>query len=165
MKHIRRWLPHPLQSACLWVLWLLLANSSSAGHLVLGALLGWALPFLVQVLWPDPPVIRKPVTLLRFLLLVHWDILTANIQVALRILGPVRRLQPAFFELPLDLDNDFAIALLASTISLTPGTVVADISADRRHLLIHALDAGDIEADIAQIKQRYEAPIKEIFGC
>lgn len=165
MNHVRPWLPHPLQSAFLWVLWLLLMNSISPGHLVLGALLGWALPFLVHLLWPDPPAIHKPVTLLRFLARVHWDILTANIQVAALILGPVQRLRPAFFELPLDLDNDFAIALLASTVSLTPGTVSADVSDDRRRLLVHALDVDDINAAIAHIKQRYEAPLKEIFGC
>ncbi|TNF33626.1 MAG: Na+/H+ antiporter subunit E [Gammaproteobacteria bacterium] len=165
MTMIRTWLPHPLQSLFLWVLWLLLVNQVSLGHVMLGAILGWALPFLVHLLWPDPPVIRQPITLLRFLGRVHWDILTANLQVAALILGPTQRLRPAFFELPLDMDNDFAIALLASTVSLTPGTVSADVSADRRHLLIHALDVDDIDKAIAHIKQRYESPLKEIFGC
>ena len=165
MKIIRTCLPHPLQSLFLCVLWLLLANQVSWGHLILGGLLGWALPFLVHLLWPDPPVIQRPGELLRFLARVHWDILTANLQVAVLILGPTRRLRPAFFELPLDLNNDFAIALLASTVSLTPGTVSADVSEDRRYLLIHALDVDDIDKAIDHIKQRYETPLKEIFGC
>jgi multicomponent K+:H+ antiporter subunit E len=66
---------------------------------------------------------------------------------------------------PLDLREDFSITLLASTVSLTPGTVSADVSADRGTLLIHALDVADEAALIAQIKQRYEAPLKEIFEC
>lgn len=165
MSALRSWLPHPIQSGFLCVVWLLLTNSLSPGHVFLGVLLGWALPFLTHLIWPDPPGIHKPGTLLRFLAVVHWDIITANIQVAALILGPARRLQPAFFELPIDLDNDFAIAILASTISLTPGTVSADISADRRCLLVHALDVRDTDALIRHIKTRYEAPLKEVFGC
>ena len=76
-----------------------------------------------------------------------------------------RRLRPGFVELPLDLTDEFAITLLASTISLTPGTVSADVSEDRRTLLIHALDVDDQDAMIRQIKQRYERPLKEIFEC
>jgi multicomponent K+:H+ antiporter subunit E len=67
--------------------------------------------------------------------------------------------------LPLDVREDFTITLLASTISLTPGTVSADLSVDHRYLLIHALHVEDEAATIAQIKQRYEAPLKEIFEC
>ena len=55
------------------------------------------------------------------------------------------------------------ITALASLITLTPGTVSAELSDDRRYLLIHALDLQDPEALIDEIKSRYEAPLKEIF--
>ena len=55
--------------------------------------------------------------------------------------------------------------MLASVVSLTPGTVSADIDAERRHLLVHALSVADTEALVREIKARYEAPIKEIFAC
>jgi len=89
----------------------------------------------------------------------------ANLVVARLILGPVRRLRPAFIRLPLDLNNEFAIVLFTHSLSLTPGTVSADLSADRRFLLIHALDVEDEAQLVARIKQRYEAPLKEIFPC
>jgi len=63
------------------------------------------------------------------------------------------------------LQQDFSISVLASTISLTPGTVSADISPDRSTLLIHGLDVGDEQALIEHIRQRYEEPIREIFEC
>jgi multicomponent K+:H+ antiporter subunit E len=94
---------------------------------------------------------------------VLWDILLANVTVARLILGPQRRLQPALVELPLDLDDKFALTILANTISLTPGTVSASLSADRRTLLVHALNVHDEAALIAEIKTRYEAPLMEIF--
>ena len=97
--------------------------------------------------------------------MVHRDILVANMAVAKLILGKPERLRPAFVEVPLDTDNEFVITVLASVVSLTPGTVSADISADRRTLLVHGLDVEDRAALVASIKQRYEAPLKEIFGC
>lgn len=161
----RAWLPHPLLSLALAGVWLLLANTLSVGHVLLGAILGIAIPLLTLEFWPSAAGVRRPLRLLRFALMVVWDILVANLQVARLILGSPAKLRPAFIHLPLDLDDDFAITLLASTISLTPGTVSADVSADRRTLLIHALDVDDPDALVAQLKQRYEAPLKEIFAC
>lgn len=160
---MRRLLPQPLFSLFLFLVWLLLVNTVAPGHLVLGTFLAIALPLLTQRFWPDRPRIYSPWKLLRYIAMLLWDIGLANITVARLILGPTRQLRPAFIHLPLDLQNEFAISVLASTISLTPGTVSSDLSADRRTLLIHALDVEDEAAAIAAIKQRYEKPLREIF--
>ena len=159
-----RLLPFPMLSLLLWLSWLLL-NGFSWGHGLLGLVLAVVLPLGTRPFWPNVPRLRDFPKLVRFVLVVHWDIITANVVVARLILGSPRKLRPAFVELPLELTDDFAITLLASTISLTPGTVSADISEDRRTLLIHALDMDDEAELVAQIKQRYERPLKEIFEC
>ena len=71
---------------------------------------------------------------------------------------PPPSLRPAFVAVPLDLQTDLAISLLASTITLTPG-----ISTDRKVLLVHALDVEDQDELVAVITQRYEKPLKEVF--
>jgi multicomponent K+:H+ antiporter subunit E len=162
---MNRWLPQPLFSVFLWLVWLLLTNSVTPGHLLLGALLALALPLFTVRFWPDRPRLRKPLHLLRYIAVLFWDIILANLTVARLILGPTARLRPAFIRLPLELRNEFAIVMLANTISLTPGTVSADLSPDRRTLLIHALDVEDPAQAIARIKQRYEKPLQEIFEC
>lgn len=161
----RMWLPHPALSIYMWGLWLLLVNDITVGHILLGAVLAWLIPFLTQRFWPEAMRMHKPGVAARFVLLVLWDIVIANAVLAVRILGPSSKLRPAFMVLPLDLQQDFAITLLASTISLTPGTVSADLSPDRNALLIHVLHVDDIDASISAIKKRYEAPLKEIFEC
>lgn len=161
----RRVIPYPIQSATLLVIWLLLMNSISVGHVLLGSVLGIVVPRLLVAFHPVAPPIRKPLTLLRLLLLVLWDIVVANIQVARQVLGPNRALQPAFVTLPLALDNDLAITMLASIISLTPGTVSADLTRNRRALLIHTLSVEDSDELVRTIKLRYEAPLVEVFGC
>jgi multicomponent K+:H+ antiporter subunit E len=64
---------------------------------------------------------------------------------------------------PLDIANIHGIAALTSMITLTPGTVSAALSDDRKYLLVHVLHLDDAETVIRQIKTRYEAPLMEIF--
>jgi len=158
-----RLLPHPLLTPILAAVWLLLNNSFAPGHILLGALLGWLIPLFTLRFWPEAIRIRHPWVLLRFIAVVLHDIVTANFAVAWRILHRPEHLQPAFIELPLELESELAISFLANTICLTPGTVSAQLSQDRRTLLVHALDAPDPAAILADIKSRYEAPLKEVF--
>lgn len=162
---MKRWLPYPLLSLSLLLLWLLLANQLNAGQLLLGAFLGWGIALLVRGFWIDARPVAHPLKLCRFLLLVLLDIVTANIEVAWRILGPQEQLRPGFVVVPLELRDELALIMLTSIISLTPGTVSADISDDRRSLLLHCLDVSDPQALVAQVKARYEAPLLEVFPC
>lgn len=160
---MRRMLPHPLTTLALTVVWLLLVNSLASGQIVLGLLLGWAIPLFTLRFWPETLRISRPFTLLRFIIRLLGDIVAANLTVARLILGRPERLRPAFIIVPLALKSDLAISLLANTICLTPGTVSSRLSLDRKHLLVHTLDTADPERLVATIKSRYEAPLQEIF--
>ncbi|MBK1647988.1 Na+/H+ antiporter subunit E [Rhabdochromatium marinum] len=182
---LRTWFPHPLLSLTLLMIWLLLNNSLGLGNLLLGTVLALTLSRLTANFWPERPHILKPLKLLRYLVQLFFDILIANLQVAVLILGPRKRLRPTFVELPLELTDPFAITVLASVISLTPGTVSADVipaaeatsttakasgqtgdppgNPSGAILLVHSLDASDPAALLQQLKQRYEAPLLEIF--
>lgn len=165
MSLLRKLLPNPLLSLGLLLVWLLLVNELSLGHAVLGGGLGIVIPLLTGGLGAGTWRVRRPLRLLWFILRICHDVVLANLQVARLILGPVERLQPAFIEVPIQLDHDLAIFLLASAISLAPGTVAAHLSPDRRRLVVHVLHCPDEQALIAEIKSRYEAPLKEIFAC
>ncbi|MBB1074999.1 Na+/H+ antiporter subunit E [Rhodoferax sp. 4810] len=160
-----RWLPHPLLTPILMVIWLLLNNTLAPGHMVLGLLLGWAIPRFTLAFWPDQVRIYRPASLLRFTGVFLWDVLVANMTVARLVLVGPKALNPLFVSVPLDLTNDLALSVLANTICLTPGTVSADLSADRRFLLVHALDCTDPDDLVRTIKLRFEAPLREIFEC
>ena len=171
-----RWLPTPYRSVLLFIVWLLLNQSVEAVHLFFGALLSILIPLLTLSFRDPQPLIERPLLALRYILRVFGDIITANAQVAVLILGPTKRLNPAFVKVPLDLSHELPITILASTVSMTPGTVSAEVypSAEslaegepmpQRWLLIHVLNLSDEAELIASIKQRYEAPLKEIFQC
>ncbi len=160
-----RWLPYPLLSLSLLLVWLLLANQVSVGHVLLGSFLGWGIALLSRMLWIDAPPLAHPLKLAVFLLRVLLDIVVANLEVARRILGPMGQLRPGFVEVQLELRDELALTMLTSIVSLTPGTVSADLSDDRTRLLLHCLDVADPLALAAEVKTRYEAPLLEIFPC
>jgi len=158
MKQI---LPHPILSLMLLGLWLLLVNSVSAGNLLLGILLAWLIPLFTARFWEAQVHIHKPLTLLRFFGVVLLDILVANVAVAALVIGPSKRIRPGFILMPMRLRGNVGLSLLANTISLTPGTLSAFLSADRTQLVIHALQTDDPDAIIALIRERYEQPLLE----
>lgn len=161
----KRLLPSAFNFGLLFVVWLLLTNSFSVGNILLAVLLAWGIPVLVGGMQSTTSRVRRPDLAVRYLLVLLYDIVVSNLIVAKQVLGPLHYLRPGFIVIDLDMREPLPITLLASTISLTPGTVSTEVSKDRSKLYVHALHVED-EADlVAQIKQRYEKPLKEIFGC
>lgn len=157
------WLAHPWLSALLALSWLLLQQTLAPVHLLSAVLISLVVPRLIASFLPVAPALRaRPA--LRLAAVVMWDIVVSNIAVAKLVLGPMSRPQPAWLELPLDLEHPTAIALLASIITTTPGTVSSTVDEARRVILVHALDCGDPAQMVADMKSRYEHPLREIFG-
>lgn len=162
----RRLLPHPVLSILLLLTWMLLMNSFSPGTILVGAVLGIAIPWMTTDFWPDRPRLVRPAVLLTLVPRVLWDILVANIVVARLVLfRPSDQLRPTFVRIDLDIQNPYGIIALASIITLTPGTVSSKLSENRRVLHVHALDCPDPEALVADIRRCYERPLKELLEC
>ncbi len=161
---LSRLLPHPLLTALLAIVWCLLVNEIKLGTVVFGVILGLLIPIATAAYWPDRPPVGRPWKMLSYMVLVVWDILVANVIVAMKVLFKSNaKMQPQWVVVPLELRTPEAITMLAGTITLTPGTVSADLSMDGKALLVHALDAEDADAVRDDIKQRYERRLKEIF--
>ncbi|WP_427999981.1 Na+/H+ antiporter subunit E [Acidovorax sp.] len=161
---IKRILPAPVLSLALLALWLLLNRSVSAGHIVLGGVLALAIPLLTAGLRPLPVRIRAPGAVLRLALAVMADTVQSNIAVSRLLLSPGRRRHPSgFVQIPLELRDANALAVLAVIVSIAPGTAWAELSVDRSMLMLHVLEVDDAQAVAVQIKQRYERPLMEIF--
>ncbi|MCB6179620.1 Na+/H+ antiporter subunit E [Rhodobacter sp. Har01] len=159
-----RLLPHPGLTLFLTLFWLVLANSWTLNSLLLALAVGVLIPLVTAPWWPHRPRMARPWLLVPYTVLVLWDVIVANFQVAWVILFlRSDRIRSAFISVPVDLTQPEAITLLAGTITMTPGTLTADWSADGRSLLIHALHAPDPDAVRDQIKTRYEARLKRIF--
>ena len=161
---LRRLLPHPLLTLALTLVWLGLVNKVTVGNVVLGLFLGLVVPVLTAPYWPNRPRIARPLKVIEYVLVVLWDIVVANVQVALIILfKPNDKIRSAWVSVPLDLTSAEAITVLAGTITMTPGTVSVGLANDGSAILVHCLHADDPEAVRDDIKARYERRLKEIF--
>jgi multicomponent K+:H+ antiporter subunit E len=164
IRAVRSLFPHPFLTVVLIVVWCLLHSSLSLGTVVFGTILGVLIPQGTAAYWPDSPRGLRAGKLVVYLLLVIWDIIIANIEVAWIVLTRSNAgMRTQWVTIPLDLRTPEAISILAGTITLTPGTVTADMSDGGHCLLIHALDAASPEEVRDDIKNRYERRLKEIF--
>lgn len=154
--------PQPWLSLILFTTWQLLSDGVSGASVVMGIILAWLIPQITQGFWPERPAFIKSWKMPAYLAIVLKDIVVASFSVARLILSP-RQPRPIFVCYPLQLEHPLAISILASTISLTPGTVSADVSDDQKTLLIHTLDSGSDQEVIDAIHKRYEKPLMEMF--
>ncbi|MDZ4047558.1 MAG: Na+/H+ antiporter subunit E [Pseudoxanthomonas sp.] len=159
----KRWLPSLPLSVTVFCFWLLMNDEISVGQVVMALVLALVIPPFAARLDREFARIGRLRSVPRMLGVLLWDIVQANVTVALQVLGPERKIRPGFIWVPLDIDNIHGIAALTSIITLTPGTVSSTLSDDRRHLLVHVLNLDDADDVIRQIKTRYEAPLMEIF--
>ena len=160
-----RLVPFPIVSAGLLVFWLMLNQTLSLGHILLGGAValigGWAL----AALQPPKARPRRLVAIFRLAALVIADIVRSNIAVARIILGLGRkRWTSGFVEIPLELRDPYGLAALACIITSTPGTLWVDFNETSGTLTIHVLDLVDKAEWVRIIKGRYERLLLEIFA-
>jgi multicomponent K+:H+ antiporter subunit E len=151
-------------SLLLAVVWLLLQQSVAPAHLLSAVVLGLVVPRLVLGFLGPPTRPRAILVMLRFVAIVLWDIVVSNLTVARLVLDPRSNPQPAWVPVELELRHPLGVTLLAAIVTMTPGTVSCVVDEARGVILVHALDCADAAAMAAQIKARYEQPLRRIFG-
>ena len=162
---MKRWLPSPLLSAGLLGGWLLLAQSTSLGHWLLGGVFAIVLPLLAAPLRPTPGPLRHPLVLARLIGIVGLDVVRSAMVVGAGVLRARRRPpRGRFVVVPLVLRDPHALAALSMITAAVPGTVWCELTPDRSALRLHVFDVDDDDsAFVAYYKHRYERPLQEIF--
>lgn len=157
--------PPWIVATTLFVLWLLLTVTASPGQVLLGAVVTGGLLLGLRRLRPVQPRVRRPVAMARLFGRVLVDVVCSSFAVARIVLGKdrARRIHSGFVDVPLDLRDPHALAVLAVIVTATPGTVWAGLAPDGATLTLHILDFVDEAQEIRIIKQRYERLLLEIF--
>ena len=143
--------------------WVAVTGEVSLGNLLEGAVLAALLLALLRFRGGRGVRLSKVPKALGLLVYFLKELLLANAAVARSVLSPASSLTPGIVAVPLDLTSDAGIATLANLITLTPGTLSLDVSADRRTLYVHALHVGDPEAFRREVKEGFERRVKEVF--
>lgn len=143
-------------------LWMFLTVSFNASTFIVGFLLGALMLWITKGFFPGRFYMHRVWAVIYLIGLFFKELISANIQVLLLIIQPKMPIKPAIFALPIVLEKDWEITLLSSLITLTPGTLVIDVSEDSKTLYIHALNYGDADEAIDSIKNTFEKAIQEV---
>jgi multicomponent K+:H+ antiporter subunit E len=161
---LKRLVPAPLLSAALLALWLVLAREANVAQIALGLVIALVVPRLTANLRPTKVRVRRPLTVVRFILSVGHDVVVSNFEVAWGVVAwRWRKPLARFVTIPLELRDPHGLAALAMVTTVVPGTVWSELALDRSAVMLHVWDVGDEAAFIARYKARYEKPLREIF--
>lgn len=145
------------------LVWLAVSGSFTVPNLLLGIAAGALSLLLIRGhIQPDGRRLR-PLKILSLLALFIKELALSAWKVAVLVARPKMTLKPGIFAFPLTVDRDFEITLLANLITLTPGTLSVDVSADRTVLYVHAIDCSDPAGARRDIANGFERKILEAF--
>ncbi len=137
--------------------WGLLQGTTS----LLGFVIGFIISFLVTWL-ANPSYGTRSLRTVAFIFFVVWQIILSALRVTRVILGRKELVQPGIVAIPLRLRGSAEVLILASVITLTPGTISVETGTDaegRVVLFVHALEMGDPTAVRDAIQQDFETRI------
>jgi len=152
-----------LLNIILALVWMALTGEFTPQSLLLGFALGFVVLLLTRRIIGAPTYARKVLQVGGLILFFIWELILANLRVAYDVLTPGFRMKPGVVAVPLDARTDAEITLLANLITLTPGTLSLDVSADRSVLYLHAMYIDSPDEVRQQIKQGFERRVLEVL--
>ncbi|HIX42284.1 MAG TPA: Na+/H+ antiporter subunit E [Candidatus Kurthia intestinigallinarum] len=146
------------------VLWMLLKDENKI-HLTTffsGFLIGIVVLYLMHRFFGTPFYLRRVVAIIKLILLFLRELIMSSILVFKQILSPKMDITPGIFTYKTDLKSETEVTALALLLTLTPGSVVMEVSPAGNVFYIHATDMGDTRLSILKSMQSFEDVIKEV---
>lgn len=144
------------------IIWMLLRNEFSPIEFFIGYVVGIALLYVLRRFLHFDFYFRRVIAIVKLILLFLWELILANIDVAKIVLSPKLNVQPGIIAVPTRLKTEWEVTLLASLISLTPGTLSMYFSEDGKTIFVHSIHVPDKDAMIKQIHNTFERAIMEV---
>ena len=144
------------------LIWMLLRNDFSGVEFMLGYIVGLLLIFLLRRFLTFDFYFRRIIAIIKLIGLFSYELILANIDVIKIVLSPKMNIKPGIIAVPTVLKTEWEVTLLASLISLTPGTLSMDFSEDGKTIYVHSIHVPDKEEAIKQIHNTFERAILEV---
>ncbi|MEX0716207.1 MAG: Na+/H+ antiporter subunit E [Planctomycetaceae bacterium] len=145
------------------IVWSLATEHVDPTNLGVGFVLGYLVLWFSQPAFGRSNYFRKLPQVVSFAAFYLWELLLSNFRVAYDVVTPTNYMRPGVIAVPLDAKTDAEITLLSMLITLTPGTLSLDLSADKSLLFIHGMFVEDPDAFRASIKDRLERRVLEVM--
>lgn len=151
-----------VMNVLLGVLWMFFQDDWSSLTFLSGYLCGLFVLFLLKSYLPTKFYLFTLYAALKLLLLFLHEMLVASIMIIKIIMRPKMNIKPGIFSLETSLEEDVEVTLLALLLTLTPGSVVMEISDDNKTFYIHTMIIPELSNAVLQSKERFENAIKKV---
>ena len=95
------------------------------------------------------------------------ELIKANVDMAKRCFGGCKNINPGIVKVPVDLESEYGHAMLANSITLTPGTITMEITEEdgQNYYYIHWIDVAETDPVKAgdAIKGTLEKGVRRVF--
>ena len=152
-----------LLNVMLTLVWIALTGSFSFINFFIGFILSFFILWIISRNSADRRYYTIAFKVIGFFFYFLYEMLKANFQVAYEVMTSNLHMKPGIVKLELEARSDLEITLLANLISLTPGTLVIDVSDDRKVMYIHGMYLQDRAKFIDSIKNGLERPLLNIM--
>lgn len=154
---------HFLMNLLLSFIWVALTGSLYYSNFLFGYLMGFFILWIMNRQETDRRYFNRVPKTIGFMFYFIYEMIAANVQVAYDVITPKYFFKPGIIRYPLEATTDIEINLLSTMISMTPGTLILDISEDKKSLFIHVMYLRDRDRFIQQIKKGFEHKLLEIL--
>jgi multicomponent Na+:H+ antiporter subunit E len=144
-------------------LWAAATGSLVPGNVLVGYALGFGILWWFKPLIGPTPYFGKLFAAVGFALFFIYELALSNVRVAWDVITPEARRRPGIVAVPLEAASDHEITLLSILVTLTPGTLVVDISDDRKVLYVHSMFVDDVEEERRKIKEGFERRVLDLL--
>jgi multicomponent Na+:H+ antiporter subunit E len=144
-------------------IWVALTGSLFYSNFIFGYLLGFGVLWIMNRNETDQRYFYRVPKIISFFFFFLYELIKANVQVAYDVITPKYFFKPGIVRYPVNTTTDFEINILATFISLTPGTLIIDISDDKKAIYIHVMYLKDEEQFIRTLKTGVERKLLEIL--
>ena len=150
-----------LMNLLLSFIWVALTGSMYYTNFVFGFLIGFGILWLMNRDAGDRKYFYKVPRVISFIFYFIYEMIKANVQVAYDVMTPKYFMRPGIVKYPLNANTEWEINLLSTMISLTPGTLILDISEDRKTMYIHVMYLTDPKKFVHDTKTGLERRLLE----
>ncbi len=147
--------------------WVAFTSSLRPDELLAGVVLALVLAWLTGKEFSEDGMknfsLRRIYYGILYIFVFLWEMVKANVDVALRAINPKIPINPGTVEVPTKLKTNVAKLALANSITLTPGTLTVDVIDDKLYIHWIYVKTEDPKETVAHISEVFEKYIKEIF--
>ena len=152
-----------LLNILLTLIWVALTGAFSYINLFFGFIINYFILWIISRDSEDQRYFTIAFRILGFFFFFLYEMLKANWQVAYEVMTSHLHIKPGIVKIELEAKTDLEITLLSNLISLTPGTLVVDVSDDKKVMYVHGMYLEDKEKFIDSIKTGLEKPLLNIM--